>query len=174
VVDSARFVPSPDCVGWRVTGGADFGVGVTLAGFPVNGFPVPGLVVLAEFAGLSALSGFAFTMTGRGAALIAATRREAERRWALAGVEVRPTPRRIERTTSTRLRLRGNLERVLADGTTGLGTSLGQSGLVTSLVKSGLGTNLVKSGLGTSLVESSTPGSAFDMRQGYARDVTIQ
>jgi hypothetical protein len=160
VVDSARFVPSPDCVGWRVTGGVDVGVVFTLAGFPV-----PGFVALADFAGLSPLSGFAFTLTGRGAALIAATRREAERRWALAGVEVRPTPRRIERTTSTRLRLRGNLERVLADGTTGLGTSLGQSGL---------GTNLVKSGLGTSLVESSTPGSAFDMRQGYARDVTIQ
>jgi hypothetical protein len=158
-------------VGCADIAGVDVGVGFVLAGLAVlglAGLTELGFASLVDFDGFSALEGFAFTLTGRGAVFTAAARKEAERRWALAGVAARPTPRRIERTASTRLR-RGTLARALDIGTTGV-----ESGLGTNLEESGLGTNLEQSGLGTNRVESSTPGSAFDMRQGYARDVTIR
>ena len=109
-----------DSVGCGGTAGIDVGVGfglAGLAGLAVAGFTAPGFTVLTDFAGLSPLDGFAFTLTGRGAALIVAARREAERRWAWAGVLTRPTPRRITSAATTRLRLDSSFPSVVAGGT---------------------------------------------------------
>ena len=79
------------------------------------GFALAGLTALPGFFGIVALglvTGFSFTLTGRGAILIVPVRTEAERRWALAGVEtptrMMPTPTRIEKTASKDFRLTGS------------------------------------------------------------------